>query len=324
MRSSFRLPSQPDPLILRAYAREILFPDEPAAAPSSPTLQVETAYPPIALRRRSSPPPAFTHSSSPQLLAGRRVWFAAARPFADSSGQQRWQMYVDESLVLCWSGDATDIEYWPGADFSVDSLRFWVLHTLVPICLALNGEAEVLHAGAVLRGGQVLGFCGASRAGKSTLTDYCLQRGDALVADDALALVLHAAAGEHAREIPGADAGRSGAPVLALPAHPFHRPYRQVEDLGVLAENPAAAPAPLRALVHLVPVAAQQPARLAPVSGVAAWRIVHDSVFSALHYMRPRQFSGVAQLADRVPVYQLELPHDLARLDEVYELLGGV
>ncbi len=324
MRPALRLPPQPDPLILRAYARDILFPGELAAAPTRSPPQAAAPYPPIALHRRASPPPVFAHRSTARQLAGRRVWFASDRPFADSAAVQRWQMHIDDALVLCWAGDATDIEYWPGAEFSAHSLQFWVLHTLVPIRLALAGEAEVLHAGAVLRDGQVLAFCGASRAGKSTLTDYCLQRGDALVADDALAIVLDAAATGHEQGSHGAESSRSDGAVLALPAHPFHRPYRQVEDLGMPAANHVADPAALRALVQLLPVAGEQPARLTPVTGVAAWRVVHDSVFSALRYMRPRQFSEVAQLADRVPVYQLELPHDLARLDEVYALLGGV
>jgi len=127
-----------------------------------------------------------------------------------------FELWLTEDKIFCCIQD----------EVSGDLLRYWMLQQILPLFLLLNGSMEFLHGMAVStlsREGEpsshsssCVGFLGESYAGKSTLLNYFLSRGHALVTDDHLALSRQ----DYTQ---------------VLPATPFYRPYRAVEDMGVCA-----------------------------------------------------------------------------------------
>jgi len=102
---------------------------------------------------------------------------------------------------------------------SVYNVFNWLIHIVLPAALTLDDTYYFLHTGSVNIENKAVLFTGESYAGKSTLTEYFLQKGHALVSDDKLATF------------------QKDEKFYAKPSHAFHRPYRAPEELGRVSEN---------------------------------------------------------------------------------------
>ena len=110
---------------------------------------------------------------------------------------------------------------------SLERLRFWVCHTVSPLKFVLEKCYEMLDVGAVDVAGRPIFFSAESFGGKLTLTDYLIQRGHALYADDSLAIFAQDNS------------------FYAVAFYPFQRPYR---ELGYPIANMAHEAKPLLGL----------------------------------------------------------------------------
>jgi hypothetical protein len=142
-------------------------------------------------------------------------------------------------------------------DLPLRILRHLLLDQVIPLALAARGRT-VLHASAVLAGGSAVAFMGDSGAGKSTLVASFAMAGCPVVTDDSLLVT----------ETPGAP--------QAVPSYPSVRLWPDAIALAEAAGLPArhahgtrkrrlgrragldfaSAPAPLRAIYVLEPMAA--------------------------------------------------------------------
>lgn len=197
-------------------------------------------------------------------------------------------------------------------------LKYWILQQIIPLFLLLCGSTEFLHGMAVsvtsYRKGQrnlpCMGFVGPSYAGKSTLLNYFLSQGHALVADDQLALSRHNYA-----EI--------------APTVPFYRPYRAAEELGILTARYSWEVRHLSRLYFLVPCAPEAETRIEKISGIDAVTALFHNIQYGLHNLaRPdffplveSRFRGIADISRRIPAARLHVPRNLDRLPEVYDLI---
>ena len=200
-----------------------------------------------------------------------------------------------------------------------DSLvRYWILQQILPLFLLLNRSTEFLHGMAVSvcpmstpeAEQSCLGFLGESHAGKSTLLSYFLAKHHALVTDDHLALSREDYA-------------------TVLPAPPFYRAYRAIEDLGVKANAYSAEPTTLRRLYLIEPGHPRSEPRVEPLSGMAALAALFPNIHYSLHNSEKPdffplvedRFRGLADLIRRVPFARLHVPRSLNRLHEVYAFI---
>jgi hypothetical protein len=177
----------------------------------------------------------------------------------------------------------------------------WV-RSVLPLVVQARG-VQVLHASAVAAPGGVIGFCGASAAGKSTLAAALLCCGYEVVADDALAF-------------------RAGADeVEALPL-----PYRlrlrggAAEALGLpelAARGEGGGSFPLAGIVELEPAAVTSPqvSTLAAADGFGTL-MPHAYCFE-LDDAKEDLVDSYLRLARSVPVCRLEYPQRLDRLDDL-------
>lgn len=163
----------------------------------------------------------------------RNVALATDRQFTIPSDEQRWIFTVENVISFAWGTRSGKISYRFLAEATEDIFRFWLYHIVLPIYFSIAQIYKFLHAGAVEIEDKSVLFMAPSHGGKSTLTDYFLQKGHPLITDDKMATF-----------------ERDG-DYFAVPAHPYHRPFRKVEVLGHLCENPAAQIRPIHAIYIL-------------------------------------------------------------------------
>ncbi|MEP4486936.1 MAG: hypothetical protein ABJ013_15000 [Halioglobus sp.] len=235
-------------------------------------------------------------------MSGRQGQYSAQKPFNQCGPTDAWMLHIRDVLILRWKPLENTVWYEPLAEYTPARLRFWILHTLVPVILTQRRYCEFLHAGAIAYNGEAMIFTAASFGGKSTLTHYCLQQGFALVADDCVGL----------RTL--------GTKIEAVPGYPFCRPYRAAEELGTQVSDYAHSCLPVKAIYSLEKVAATATAQLLTLSGAARMQVLWENRFTAVSYLKAEQFKTTATLANELPVYRLLVPQSLDKLESVLDI----
>ncbi|MGI2325477.1 MULTISPECIES: hypothetical protein [Methylococcus] len=188
----------------------------------------------------------------------------------------------------------------PGIDR--DMARYWVINFVLPVFLLLNGRFEIFHGSAVDIGNGGVAFLAESMGGKSTLANFFVRQGHALLSDEHLGIVQQQG-------------------FCVVPSVPYIRAFRMAEVLGDPVERFAPQPLPLRAIFLLD--LGEEPARVVPLTdgGVLAALAGKCHLSRKLNFLNftKERFSRLAELAEAVPVAKLCVPRDLSRLPEVYE-----
>lgn len=180
---------------------------------------------------------------------------------------------------------------------------FWLIHLLLPLVLTFEEAFEFLHAGAVEIDGRPVLFIAPSMGGKSTLTDHFLQQGHPLITDDKMATFF--------------DNDR----FMAVTAHPYHRPYRQFEDLGHRTPRYMHRFKPIHGIYLLDKTDPEAAVSIDEVRGFAKFDLLqphHLYHFDHLRHARMRYLSG---LLSSVRLFRIAIPWDKARLSEVHHML---
>ena len=183
----------------------------------------------------------------------------------------------------------------------------WV-RSVLPLVVQARGT-QVLHASAVTAIRGITALCGTSTAGKSTLAAALLARGREVVADDALAFEV------------GDDA------VDAFPL-PFRLRLREEAQkalqLPPIAARGDGARGRLAAVVILTP-ADVEVAKLSTLAASDAFGTLmpHAYCFS-LEEGKQALVEAYLALARTVPVWRLDYPQRLDRLDETVAVLDAV
>jgi hypothetical protein len=184
-----------------------------------------------------------------------------------------------------------------------DIFRFWLYHVVLPIYFSIAQKYRFLHAGAVEVDEKTVLFMAPSFGGKSTLTDYFIQRGHPLITDDKMAT--YESDGEY----------------YAVPSHAYHRPFRTVEVLGHLCEKPATQVRPIHAIYILEKSEPDAHCIIRRLKGVEKFARLHEGGEMNFSFFTPKYVSYMVGLANRVNVFNVTVPHDLARLEEVYQTI---
>jgi hypothetical protein len=217
--------------------------------------------------------------------------------------QRAWAMYVAGVVDMAWLPSERTIVYTRRNDFSPERLRYWLYHTFLPLLVRTEEIYEILHVGSVDVGGKAVMFAAPTHGGKSTLTDYFLRREHALLSDDTLAV----------------QTRPDG--FYAVPAWPFHRPYRKLETLGEPVRRFAQRPLPVATLYGLELSQADDPVRIVPVNGMRKLHIVRNASFIEISFLQRASFAFQSRFAADVRCAVIRVPRALERLEEVYEAI---
>ena len=231
---------------------------------------------------------------------GREFFILTDRPFSPSSAGQNWCFQVNGIARFYWTGGEAHIEYEPLESGSEDLLEFWLVHIFLPLWFTLEGRYQLLHACAVRIGEKTALFMAPSMGGKSTLTDYFIAKGHTLVSDDKVAVIE-----EHGE-------------FLAVPSHPNHRPYRKFEDLGIRVENFASRASTIGSGFYL---RRAEPGALLvtnELKGHRKFAVMRPAYLFDFDFLKQKRLEFLADMANQVPFFELSVPWELSRLEEVY------
>jgi hypothetical protein len=238
-----------------------------------------------------------------RYLSGRFAYYLS-NPMLEKVGNgDDFGLEIIDVLTLVWENRHKRIVYAKGKNFTPELLRFWIFHTFFPIVLELQREYKMLHVGAVEIDGGPVFFSAPSYGGKSTMTDYFIQKGHTLYADDTLPV------------------RKENGHYMAYPSFPYHRPYRQPETLGYRVDNFAKGPAPLKALFELESAPADAKVEIVVPTGIERFKSCFYSTFIKFKFMKKERFDFFTKMAQEVPVFKVTVPWDMERLDEVYEAI---
>ena len=160
---------------------------------------------------------------------------------------------------------------------------------------------DFLHAGAVEVEGKPILFIAESFGGKSTITDYFMQQGHTMVADDCVGTY------------------KKSNLFYAVPSHPHHRPHRGMEDLGFFVENIARESKPIHAVYALEKSDADADVEIVELQGVEKFKVLGYSSMINLSLLKPKRFMYLSHLSQAVPAYRVDVPWDKERLREVHD-----
>ena len=231
---------------------------------------------------------------------GRDLALYTDRPFARTVTGQRWAFEIEGVVTFFWCSGEMTIDYVPAKNFTLELLEYWTLHIVLPIFLTIEEHYYFLHAGAVEIEGLPILFAAESFGGKSTMTDFFIKQGHTMVSDDKVAIL--------------EEEGK----FMAVPSHPHHRPYRNMEDLGLFVNNMADRPKPISAIYTLHKVATDAPISISELQGIEKFKALRSSSEINLSFLKSERFKDLGRLAENVSIYKVTVPWDLERLEEVY------
>lgn len=235
------------------------------------------------------------------LMSGQQMRYYSTISFEQADTSLSWALEVKDVLTLIWDAENRKIIYIKGENYTPERLRFWVYHTFSPLVLELQRIYRILHVGSVEIDGKPVLFSAFSFGGKSTLTDYFIQKGHTMLSDDSVAIE------------------KRGDIYYAIASYPFHRPYREPETLGCPVKNFATEPKPLHAVYVLEKSEPDAIVEINELKGIEKFKAFHYSSFIDFSFMKQERFDFFTQMSKHVTVYQVKVPWDLERLDEVYD-----
>lgn len=233
----------------------------------------------------------------------RQIALYTDREFSTPVDGQCWVFDVEGIIRFAWTQGEGKITYRFLEGATDDIFQFWLYHVVMPIYLSIHQVYKFLHAGAVEVDDKAILFMAPSHGGKSTLTDYFLQRGHPLITDDKMATY------------------ERGGVYYAVPSHPYHRPFRTVEVLGHLAENSTTQIHPIHAIYILDKGEPDVECTIRALKGIEKFSRLHEGGEMNFSFFTPQYVKYLAGLANHVKVFSVTVPHDLHRLEEVYGII---
>lgn len=236
-------------------------------------------------------------------MSGQEARYYSVDFFDKADRSFSWALEIKKVVTLIWDGLEQKVTYIKGENYSPQQLRFWIYHTFFPLVLELQKKYRILHVGSVEINDKPVIFSAFSFGGKSTLTDYFIQQGHAMLSDDSLGIE------------------KRGEEYYAIASYPFHRPYRELETLGYPVKNFTTKPKPVHAVYLLEKSEPDATVEIIEVKGIEKFKAFHYSSFINFSFMRQEWFEFFMEMAKYIPVYRVSVPWDIKRLDEVYKAI---
>lgn len=233
----------------------------------------------------------------------REVFIQSEKPFSRIEANQIISFTVRDVVTFSSKINSNLITY-SKADGTTDKLvDYWLKHTYFPILLTFENKYYFLHAGAVEIEDTSVLFVANSFGGKSTLTDFFIKKGHTMISDDKVATF------------------EKDNMIFSVPSYPYHRPYRKMEDLGLFVENFAEESKPINCILNLVKSDPLCEIKVSQTLGIDKFKIIRYSTEIDLPIHKKQRFKALTNIANKVDIYDITIPWDLNRLEEVYQAI---
>jgi serine kinase of HPr protein (carbohydrate metabolism regulator) len=233
----------------------------------------------------------------------RQVAISSDKSFYEDHDNRTINFHIHEVLTFSVKKGDNTIYYKLYEKGNEYLLKYWLSHTFLPVLFTLEDIYYFLHAGAVEVEDEPILFIAASFGGKSTMTDFFMKKGHTMISDDKVAIY------------------KDGNDMIAVPSYSYHRPYRKMEDLGYFVENFAKEPKKLTYIFNLVKSAEDSDIKIQEVFGVEKFRILKASTEIDLPLNQKSKFETLSNIANKVKLYDIYIPWDMNRLEEVYQTI---
>jgi len=207
---------------------------------------------------------------------------------------------VKDVLLFECIGKSHEVFYEMQEHGSSKLLDYWLTHTLLPIFFTITNEYYFLHAGAVRVSNKTILFMADSMGGKSTTTDYFIQKGHTLVSDDKVGTF------------------EEDGIFKLVSSYPYHRPYRKFEDLGFKVDNFEENVTDLDIIYMLDVNEDYDKVTIIELKGLEKVGLLIRGTDIRLPILQKERFAYITRLANATPVFRIQIPKDLERLSEVY------
>ena len=234
---------------------------------------------------------------------GRNLSLYTDREFESTQKGQIWAFEVKDVMTFFWHSGTFMLEYIKHDNFTEDLLKYWVLHVILPTFFIIEGIYDFLHAGAVEVDEQPILFIAPSMGGKSTMTDYFMKQGHTMISDDKVATF------------------RKEGNFYAVPSYSYHRPYRNMEDLGQFVSDFAYIPRKMHIIYALDCVKSKKEVIIKQLSGIEKFKSLRDAKEMNLFFHESVQLNYLSKIAQTLAVFKVTVPCDLDRLGEVYSTI---
>jgi hypothetical protein len=231
----------------------------------------------------------------------REVAISSDKSFLENHDSQVLNFHVHEVVTFSVQKGENIVSYRLYEKGNEYLLKYWLSHTFLPILFVFENIYYFLHAGAVEVENEPVLFIAASFGGKSTMTDFFMKKGHAMISDDKVGIY------------------KDGNDMIAVPSYSYHRPYRKMEDLGYFVENFAKKPKKMSYIFNLVKSAEDSDIKIQEVLGIEKFRILRASTEIDLPMHQKSKFETLSNIANKVKLYNISVPWDMNRLEEVYE-----
>jgi hypothetical protein len=220
-----------------------------------------------------------------------------------SSSKYHYEFVIKSVVKFMWEEESNKIYYKIYRSENETHIKYWLLHTFLPLYFLLEKKYEILHAGAVCIDDQAVLFTAPSFGGKSTLTHYFLTKGHILLSDDKLAC--------YKKEMT----------YYAVPSYPYARNYRGLEDLGRYISNFRTKSVPMKRIYNLKPLGKSDDVSIKPLQGTQKFKVIEMCNDIKLSMLKQEKFPVLNDLADSLEIYEIGIPQDTTRLEEVYQVI---
>ncbi len=233
----------------------------------------------------------------------RKIEIQSDKPFENIQENQTLSFIVEDVVTFISKIESNEISFIKGKESSDKLIEYWLYHTFFPILLTFESKYYLLHAGAVEIENTPVLFIADSFGGKSTLTDFFIKKGHTMISDDKVATF------------------EKNNMIFSVPSYPYHRPYRKMEDLGLFVKNFAEESKPINCILNLVKSDDNSDIIFNKISGIEKFKALKYATDIDLPINQKQRFKALTNIANKVDIYDITIPWDLNRLEEVYQAI---
>ncbi|WP_421716497.1 hypothetical protein [Arcobacter arenosus] len=233
----------------------------------------------------------------------RKIQIQSDKSFNSIQKNQILSFIVEDVVTFVSKIDSNEIFFIKGKLGNDTLIKYWLYHTFFPILLTFESRYYFLHAGAVEIENTPVLFIADAFGGKSTMTDFFMKKGHTMISDDKV--------GTYEKDNM----------ILSVPSYPYHRPYRKMEDLGLFVENFAKDSKPINCIFNLVKSDENSDIFINKISGIEKFKALKYATDIDLPINQKQRFQSLTNIANKVDIYDITIPWDLNRLEEVYQTI---
>lgn len=234
---------------------------------------------------------------------GREVSLLSEDGNCVDNSQKLWGFHIKDVVFFWWKNKTNIIYYKLETAGTPELLSYWLLHIALPMFFTAEEHYAFLHAGAIEVQGKPILFLAESFGGKSTMTNFFIGQGHAMISDDKVGTF------------------EENGLFFAVPSYPYHRPYRKAEDIGRYVENFVTEPKPIHAFYALEQADKDANIEIDEMSGMEKFYLLRLSSQFNLSFQKEKQFAYLMRISNSVRMFRIKIPWDIDRLPEVHKAI---